>query len=240
MNIDKRHEMTLGGATITVRRRDHVDHEGRRQYSWRIQLADGRTFKARDLWTGANGFGDNGARAMTGTLLSFLGAFAEAQDYRPYWCDSENRNLFPKGLREWATQNSDEIAMAGFEIENPEPEPEPHIVKARQMGTERGKAAASWVFDGNTTQETYRAFLQATEDGDPARDQWDHLSGWLSGEYGDDPRPQTLAHDLDLPTDTDDDMAAVDEACDAYEDAAEEAYWAELERVARLQTGGDE
>lgn len=110
--VDKRHEMTLGGATIVVRRRNVVDYEGRRQYSWRITLPDGRTFKARDIWTGASGMGDRGARNMTGTLMSYLGAFAEAQDYE----HSENRNLFPKGLREWATQNSDEIAMAGLEL----------------------------------------------------------------------------------------------------------------------------
>lgn len=119
--VDKRHEMTLGGATIVVRRRNVVDYDGRRQYSWRITLPNGRTFKARDIWTGASGMGDRGARNMTATLLGYLDAFAEAQDYE----HSENRNLFPKGLREWATQNSDEIGMARFEIENPEPEAKP-------------------------------------------------------------------------------------------------------------------
>jgi hypothetical protein len=109
--------------------------------------------------------------------------------------------------------------------------------KARELGRERGKAAASWVFDGNTTDETYRTFLRLYDDGDPLIDQFAiTASGWLSGEYADDPSPTTLARDLDLPTETDEDLAALNEACNTYEEAAEAAYWAELERVARLQT----
>jgi len=39
--------------------------------------------------------------------------------------------------------------------------------KAFEMGKARGEAAASWFFDGNTTDETYRRVLQGIEDGDP-------------------------------------------------------------------------
>src|SRR3954464_12292708 len=38
---------------------------------------------------------------------------------------------------------------------------------AAELGELEGKAAASWVFDGNTTEETYRDFLKGIEDGDP-------------------------------------------------------------------------
>lgn len=111
--------------------------------------------------------------------------------------------------------------------------------RAREMGQERGKAAASWVFDGNTTDETYRTFLRLSDDGDPAIDQFATQTGWLSGEYGDEPSPTTLARDLEMPTKTDKDLATLDEVCNVYEEAAEAAYWAELERVARLQTKED-
>jgi hypothetical protein len=60
-------------------------------------------------------------------------------------------------------------------------------------------------------------------------------TGWLSGEYAEGPTPAELAHTLDLPSDTEANRQAIDEACDAYETAAESAYWAELERVARYQ-----
>lgn len=112
--------------------------------------------------------------------------------------------------------------------------------KARQMGRERGKAAASWVFDGNTPMETYETFVRLYDNGDPAIEQFDTMTGWLSGEYADEPRPATLAADLGLPTETDEDMARLDEVCAVYEEAADAAYWAELERVARLQVGGAE
>ena len=108
---------------------------------------------------------------------------------------------------------------------------------ATQMGTERGLAAASWVFDGNTTTETYRRFLEMSDAGDPELyDTFGPVSGWLSGEYAEGPTPAELAHELGLETDTEAGWAEADEACNAYEEAAEEAYWRELERVARLQT----
>lgn len=36
-----------------------------------------------------------------------------------------------------------------------------------KRGYEDGKAAGSWVFDGNTTRHTYATVLQGIEDGDP-------------------------------------------------------------------------
>lgn len=110
--------------------------------------------------------------------------------------------------------------------------PPQYEAEARKLGAERGLAAASWVFDGNTPQRTYRAFLRAWDDGDPVLDNYAPTSGWLSGEWADTPTPDTLARDLGI-TDPDE----IDAACDAYEDAATEAYWAELERVARLMVG---
>ena len=36
-----------------------------------------------------------------------------------------------------------------------------------QQGYQDGTAAGTWVFDGNTTTETYAAILAGIEDGDP-------------------------------------------------------------------------
>jgi hypothetical protein len=46
------------------------------------------------------------------SLLSFLGAYAEAIDYGTRTGRaSENKDLFPASLADWATGNSDEIGM---------------------------------------------------------------------------------------------------------------------------------
>lgn len=104
--------------------------------------------------------------------------------------------------------------------------------KARRDGREAGRAAASWCFDGNTTDATYRYFLKGLEDGDPAvLDAYTAPN--LSGEWAGDPTPQSLAEDYDLDETNDPEGWRLDEACRAWEDAASEAFWQELERAAR-------
>lgn len=96
----------------------------------------------------------------------------------------------------------------------------------RDAGRDHGKGAASWYFDGNTSQETYEAVLRGIDDGDPViLDTLPHSP--LSGEWADDPTPTTLARDFELAEED------VDEACEAYEDGFYEAVHAEIERVAR-------
>ena len=117
------------------------------------------------------------------------------------------------------------------------PNAQTYTEDATTLGTARGKSAASWRFDGNTSTETYVAFLTGFEDGDPETlDAFGPATGWLSGEYADDPTPTTLHRTLSTPED--DDLRADVE--DAYESAAEDAYWAELVRVATYQTEGGE
>ena len=107
------------------------------------------------------------------------------------------------------------------------------IRKARRDGREAGENAASWCFDGNTTQETYKRFLQGCIDGDAAvLDQFNPPN--LSGEWADSPTPRTLAEDYDLDENNDPDGWRLDEACTVWEEAANAAFWAELERVARF------
>ena len=110
--------------------------------------------------------------------------------------------------------------------------------RAAELGEAAGKAAASWVFDGNTSPETYRAFLAGYEEGDPmVMDAYQPASGWLSGEFAESPTPDTLASDLDLdPDNIGHDVDILDDACEVFEEVADDAYWAELVRVATLQT----
>ena len=46
--------------------------------------------------------------------------------------------------------------------------PPPLVAKAEELGRDAGKAAASWVFDGNTPEEAYQRVLRGIEEGDPA------------------------------------------------------------------------
>lgn len=109
----------------------------------------------------------------------------------------------------------------------------PSLEAAVTAGTERGRAAATWVFDGNTDEATYQRFLDLNEAGDPAlHDEFGPSTGWLSGENAEGPTPSSLADDLALRSEAD-----LDAVCSAYEDAADAAYWAEVERVANLQVG---
>jgi len=109
--------------------------------------------------------------------------------------------------------------------------------KARRDGREAGKNAASWCFDGNTTDATYRAFLKGWEDGDPMiLDRFSPPN--LSGEWADAPTPRSLAEDYDLTETNDPDGFRLDEACSMWEEHADAAFWGELERVARFHTAG--
>lgn len=51
----------------------------------------------------------------------------------------------------------------------------------QQQGYEHGKRAGSWVFDGNTTEETYRRIVAGYDAGDP--EIMDLCPAPLSGEW---------------------------------------------------------
>ena len=102
--------------------------------------------------------------------------------------------------------------------------------EARQLGRERGLAAASWKFDGNTTDATYRRFLLGLENGDPeVMDEYAPTNyGWLSGEWAGESISELLGE-----AESQRDFDRMEDVEQAYEDAADTAYWRELERVAR-------
>lgn len=97
------------------------------------------------------------------------------------------------------------------------------------VAQDKGQAAASWVFDGNTTQETYRRFIRGIADGDPeVLDSVREPS--LSGEFADDYSEDQLMTDVGwVPhdgTDMRDDLAT------QYNDEVSTAFWTAVERAA--------
>ncbi len=106
------------------------------------------------------------------------------------------------------------------------------IEEAVARGRRAGKNAASWCFDGNTTEHTYRTIARQMEEGDPALG--DHITTpeWLSGQWAGESIPELLG-DL-LPEDNND---LAQEIEDAYCNAADGAFWAEIERTVNFQLG---
>lgn len=100
--------------------------------------------------------------------------------------------------------------------------------KAAEIGGRHGRNAAGWVFDGNTSEETYRRVLKGIDDGDPeVMDAY--RAPDLSGEFADSYSEDDLAEELDTDRDTYDGW---DEAANAYSDAAGASFWSEVERLA--------
>lgn len=110
-------EVEIDGVKVFVDRiGGSLDGEGRGHWRWGIDTGPG--YRGDALHSGAAGMGDEPVK-MLGTLLSFLGAAAEAyhaqmvvKTYVP-----ENINLFPHEVSEWAYLNQDELSMAMLEVE---------------------------------------------------------------------------------------------------------------------------
>ncbi len=110
-----------------------------------------------------------------------------------------------------------------------------YLEQAEQEGYEAGKAAGSWLLDGNSTEQAARALLRGIEDGDP--EVMDALpSSPLSGEWADDPLPRDVLDGLGL--DEDDDAA--EDVLRAYEDAYSRGVEDEAVRSARAMLGLDD
>lgn len=106
--------------------------------------------------------------------------------------------------------------------------------KAETLGAADGKAAASWVFNGNTTRAEYEQFLKGYEVVDPkVMDAYAAPS--LSGEWADGYSMQDLARDLGIYGADAEGSEYLDSLADVWNEAARGAFWAELERIAREQ-----
>ena len=69
-----------------------------------------------------------------------------------------------------APADGDEEFWSAWHARHPQPAaPAASIASdAENLGRDAGRAAASWMFDGNTPEDTYRAVLRGIEEGDPA------------------------------------------------------------------------
>ena len=104
----------IGGVEMSI---DIVgsDHDGRDIY--RLYF-DGPDFEIEDdnLRSGCQ---DGSLQDGLCSAISFLGAFAESWQYSPDG-GGENCDLFDLRLKDWATENSDELSMIAYDIEENE------------------------------------------------------------------------------------------------------------------------
>jgi len=96
-----------------------------------------------------------------------------------------------------------------------------------QEGYAAGKAAGSWVTDGNTTMSEYRAILAGIESGDP--EIMDMQPSPLSGEWAGESIPELIAGYADMTADEQ------DAACDSYEQGFSQGFWDTVEQDCRYQ-----
>lgn len=89
--------------------------EGRTQYGCFIDMPDGSEYPVTDLRSGCQG---GSVQEGLASLLAFLGAAAESYAYRIRTGRmGDNEDLFAAPVVEWAYQNSDEIGMLAYELE---------------------------------------------------------------------------------------------------------------------------
>jgi len=98
--------------------------------------------------------------------------------------------------------------------------------RAESIGTTHGHNAGTWIFDGNTSRATYAHILKGIEEGDPMV--LDSLTA--PSLYGTEYTEESLAAELGV-------TELSDDCRDAYNDAADQAFWNEVERAARYQLG---
>jgi hypothetical protein len=104
--------VSVAGATVSIEPTRGRDRDGKPEWRWYVDMADGREFDGAELW----GWGDAGA--MLETLLAFLGACGESVNYRDRTGrGGDHAELFPPAVAEWCGQNSDELAVAAFDCE---------------------------------------------------------------------------------------------------------------------------
>ena len=106
--------LQVGPACVQLEYAYRAGREGRTRYKWTIDL-NGKCYSGDDLQSGCQGGNLLGGFI---SLVSFLSGFAESVSYaQRTGKDGDNIDLFPKGLREWAHQHSDELSMLECELE---------------------------------------------------------------------------------------------------------------------------
>ncbi len=107
---------SINGATISLSSGGR-NSEGRTVYGYEITLPCGYKYHNNDLKSGCQG--GNLKKGMA-SLLSFLSAAGESFNYAERMgkdgMDGENSDMFPREISEWASNNCDELTMAGMDI----------------------------------------------------------------------------------------------------------------------------
>jgi hypothetical protein len=106
-----------------------------------------------------------------------------------------------------------------------------HEREAYRLGVQAAEAAASWVLDGNTSQDHIARMVAMLEAGDPVA--YDYLPAQpnLSGEWADAPTPLSLT--TEIVGDSVDPDPIVDEIADAWEAGVFDTFQYECERILR-------
>lgn len=94
--------------------------------------------------------------------------------------------------------------------------------EARALGEQAARAAATWVTDGNTSEDHYRRLLAMLAAGDPQADDFLPVAPDLSGQWADVPTPLSLARELtgeETPS-----PAVIDALAQQWEDGVDDTY----------------
>jgi hypothetical protein len=115
-----------------------------------------------------------------------------------------------------------------------------HEREAYELGRDAAIAAASWVLDGNTSQDHIRRMVAWLDDGDPRADEFLPAMPDLSGEWADAPTPRSLFEDITGLMRTRKRHSAMapitrsrTEIADAWEAGVDDTFMAECERILR-------
>jgi hypothetical protein len=115
-----------------------------------------------------------------------------------------------------------------------------HEREAYELGRDAAIAAASWVVDGNTSQEHIRRMVAWLDDGDPRADEFLPAMPDLSGEWADAPTPRSLFEDItgfdahaEASFNYDAYYAVLEPICAAWEAGVDDTFMAECERILR-------
>lgn len=105
----------IGDAWISIEPTGR-EKAGRIVWTMYIDFADGTEFSCNDLST----FRHDTQNALA-SCLSFLSACGEGYGYQlRTGRESDNADMFPANVAEWAYQNSDELSMLSMELEETE------------------------------------------------------------------------------------------------------------------------
>ncbi len=105
--------LRIGGAELSLEW-ERTSHDGRDVFRWTIDL-DGAEYSAADLKSGCQGCS---TQQMFGTFLAFLSACGEGVNYQSRTGrESDNADLFPPSVAEWAAAHTDELSLLCCELE---------------------------------------------------------------------------------------------------------------------------